>query len=171
MFRLSVSLHSQIAFRAPASRLALLFWVWQALMCQRAGRPVMETRAVQTLVRTEEVNLSQALMILIVPEVTLRQKGHMLNKLVLEWIWRGAGVTSLCLYSMCLWRSPFYQNSFLSLTDDIPRSLSDEKPDIRGWTCLTSSRWIGHNYYARTFSFGFMPSSWQSKHRERRKWE
>lgn len=132
MFRLTVSLHSQIAFRAPASYLTLLFWVWQALMCQCAGRPVMETRAVQTLARMEDVNLSQALMILIVLVVTLRQKGHMLNKLELEWIWRGVCVTSLCLYSMCLWRSSFYQNSFLCLTDDIPHSLSDKRDRYPG---------------------------------------
>lgn len=46
----------------------------------------METRVVQTLVRMADVNLSQTLMILIVPVVTLRRKGHMLNKLALEWI-------------------------------------------------------------------------------------
>lgn len=60
----------------------------------------METRAVQTLVRMGDVNLSQAPMVLIVPLVILKQKGHMLNKLVLEWIERGAGVTSQHLYSV-----------------------------------------------------------------------
>lgn len=127
MFCLSVSLHSQITFRAPTSHCVLLFWVWQALMCQRAGRHVMEKKAVQTLVRMGDVNLSQAPMILIVPVVILRQKGHMLNKLVLEWIWRGANVTSLCLYSVCLWRSSFYLNSFLCMTDDIPPQLVWQK--------------------------------------------
>lgn len=43
-------------------------------------------KAVQTLVRAGDINLSQAPMILIVPVVILRQKEHMLNKLVLEWI-------------------------------------------------------------------------------------
>lgn len=125
----------------------------------QAGMWWRKKKAVQTLVRTGDINLSQAPMILIVPVVILRQKEHMLNKLVLEWIWRGVSVTSLCLYSVCLWRSSFYLNSFICLTDDIPHSLSDKKTDIRIWTCLTSSWWIGHNYYLYPLCFGFMPSS------------